>query len=427
MHLFLENIVPTLVKLWTGQFKGIDEGKEQYEIAPHIWEEIVSNMTAEAWGFWFMFIAPAVLQGRFKHPKYYRHACDLASLMRLSIKLEITQTEVDQLRDGFIKWVKMYEKFYYQYSTKRLPTCTLPIHGALHVAADIENCGPVWVHWTFFLERYCCFLKSSLQSRRHPWSNLANRVLHCVYLTQVDLKFDLKDELKDFRTRRGDELLQHEQTHETYTEQVLRPPCQLNYEPDQDLRRRIALYFVDVLGGRRIDYMANLPVRMKVWGKLRIRGGDLLRTSWALKRMKLSLSTEYRNNCYVRFEVTFDQDSNNAVTVIQYGRLEKILEFETGSQNTWRGLKNTYQLLALISPCKTSGKDALHQVVEYKDMKESIITDIRNIKAVVGRVKSRGRWIIVDRSMETVLQAWGVSNHEGSNEGSHPDEDSDNE
>ncbi|KAG6369283.1 hypothetical protein JVT61DRAFT_15494 [Boletus reticuloceps] len=169
---------------------------------------------------------------------------------------------------------------------------------------------------------------------------------------------------------------------------------------------------------------------MNIWGKLRIRGGDLLRTSWALKRIKSS--TEYRDNCYVRdenspdqFEVTFDQDSNNAVTVVQYGRLEKILEFETGSQNTWRGLKNTYQLLALISPCKTGGKDASHQVVEYKDMKESIITDIRNIKAVVGRVKSRGRWIIVDRSVETVLQAWGVGDHKSSEEGSDSDEDSD--
>jgi hypothetical protein len=67
-------------------------------------------MTAESWGFWFMFIAPAILRGRFKHSKYYHHACDLASLMRLSIKLEIAQAEVDQLRVGLIKWVKMYEK-----------------------------------------------------------------------------------------------------------------------------------------------------------------------------------------------------------------------------------------------------------------------------------------------------------------------------
>ena len=113
------------------------------------------------------------------------------------------------------------------------------------------------------------------------------------------------------------------------------------------------------------------------------------------------------------------------MTVIQYGRLKKILEFETGSQNCWRKLKNTHQLLALIRPCKTSGKDALRQVVEYQDTKESIITDVRNIKAVVGRVKSRGRWIIVDRSEETVLQALGVGDYESGEEGS--DESSDNQ
>ena len=106
------------------------------------------------------------------------------------------------------------------------------------------------------------------------------------------------------------------------------------------------------------------------------------------------------------------------MTVIQYGRLEKILEFETGSQNCWRELKNTHQLLALIKPCKTNGKDASHHVVQYEDMKESIITDVRNIKAVVGRVKSRGRWIVVDRSVETVLQALGVGDHESEEEGS---------
>jgi hypothetical protein len=116
MHLFLKNIVLTLIKLWTGQFKGIDEGRGQYEITPHIWEQKgakatiltatlpatfvqkvpnitdrlgVSNMTTKSWGFWFMFIAPAVLRGCFKHSKYYHQACNLASLMWLNIKLEI--------------------------------------------------------------------------------------------------------------------------------------------------------------------------------------------------------------------------------------------------------------------------------------------------------------------------------------------------
>ena len=33
-------------------------------------------------------------------------------------------------------------------------------------------------------------------------------------------------------------------------------------------------------------------------------------------------------------------------------------------------------------------KDASHHVIQYEDMKKSIITNVQNIKAVVDRVKS---------------------------------------
>lgn len=46
MHVFLENIVPMLVKHWTGKFKGMDAGKEDYEIADHIWTEIGAETAA---------------------------------------------------------------------------------------------------------------------------------------------------------------------------------------------------------------------------------------------------------------------------------------------------------------------------------------------------------------------------------------------
>ncbi|KIK88627.1 hypothetical protein PAXRUDRAFT_115564, partial [Paxillus rubicundulus Ve08.2h10] len=89
MHVFLENIIPALIKLWTGQFKGLDTRHEDYGIVPHIWAEvgeetisavqdipaacvhILGNIakdggrlmfTAEAWGFWFMYLAPIMLK-----------------------------------------------------------------------------------------------------------------------------------------------------------------------------------------------------------------------------------------------------------------------------------------------------------------------------------------------------------------------------
>ncbi|KAG2036320.1 hypothetical protein BDR03DRAFT_983098 [Suillus americanus] len=46
MHVFLENIVPMFIKYWTGKFKDMDTGKEDYQIADHIWAEIGEETAA---------------------------------------------------------------------------------------------------------------------------------------------------------------------------------------------------------------------------------------------------------------------------------------------------------------------------------------------------------------------------------------------
>jgi hypothetical protein len=34
MHLFFENLVPNLIRHWTGKFEGLDQGNGTYEIPP---------------------------------------------------------------------------------------------------------------------------------------------------------------------------------------------------------------------------------------------------------------------------------------------------------------------------------------------------------------------------------------------------------
>lgn len=86
-------------------------------------------------------------------------------------------------------------RIYYQYDVKRLSTCTLTIHGLLHICDNIRFCGPVWTTWTFWMERYCGYLQAGLRSRTHPWANLNNRLLHKAYLEQIDIYYDLQDDL----------------------------------------------------------------------------------------------------------------------------------------------------------------------------------------------------------------------------------------
>jgi hypothetical protein len=40
MHLVWENLIPNLILLWTGKFKGLDEGRETYHLLPGVWEAI---------------------------------------------------------------------------------------------------------------------------------------------------------------------------------------------------------------------------------------------------------------------------------------------------------------------------------------------------------------------------------------------------
>ncbi|KIK94880.1 hypothetical protein PAXRUDRAFT_33269 [Paxillus rubicundulus Ve08.2h10] len=228
-HLLLENIIPNLVDFWTGWFKDLDSGTEDFEIAPHIWEEVgkeiaaavqhipasfvhvLSNIasdrslfTAESWCFWFIYLAPKLLENRFTRAKYYKHMCELAEIMQITLQFSITVKQVDEVEKWLIQWV---EKYYYQYRVERLPACTLTIHGLLHLGAGIKNCSPVWTTWTFYME--------------HPGH-------------------------------------------------VLRPPYKTPRGIDPELQQKIANYIGQVLGKRSSEVKPHLPPVSFLAGKLRI-------------------------------------------------------------------------------------------------------------------------------------------------------------
>lgn len=238
MHLLLENVCPLMVDHWMGKFKKLDVGSGNYVIPPLIWEDIGletaaavrsipapfvrvlvdiarerSFFTAESWCFWFIYLAPTLLKGRFQEEKYHRHLCQLVEIMEMSLQFEITYNEIDDLRAKIINWVQDYEKsafnpqmlqltssdiycrYYYQYSETRLSACPAVIHGLLHIPDNIRDCGPEWSTWTFHMERYCGMLQGCLHSRSQPWGNLNKHILRMAYLAQLHSKFNLEEEL----------------------------------------------------------------------------------------------------------------------------------------------------------------------------------------------------------------------------------------
>ncbi|KAJ2930473.1 hypothetical protein H1R20_g6626, partial [Candolleomyces eurysporus] len=210
MHLIFENVMKNLILLWTGGYKGIDEGAGSYEIAPHVWEAIgaataasartipsafaaspaniadeKASSTADMWSFWLQYLGPILLSRKFRRPIYFQHFIELVKLVRICLQFELTAEDVQTLRDGFPNWVLQYEKLYYQFKPERLPICPLTIHAVLHIPDNIVETGPVWTSWAFPTERFCGRLLPAIRSRRHPFANLDNFVVASSQLNQI--------------------------------------------------------------------------------------------------------------------------------------------------------------------------------------------------------------------------------------------------
>ena len=135
MHIIWENVIKTLVGLWTGDYKGIGEGEESYRIDASTWKAIGaggmasgstipstyspripdvskkgSYLSADMWSFWTLYLAPVLLRNCFKKPKYFTHFIELVRLLHICMQFEISAMEIEELQTGFKKWVEEYQR-----------------------------------------------------------------------------------------------------------------------------------------------------------------------------------------------------------------------------------------------------------------------------------------------------------------------------
>ena len=104
----------------------------------------------------------------------------------------------------------------------------------------------------------------------------------------------------------------------------------------------------------------------------------------------------------MQYEVEVENGDGAVSREIFYGRLELILECDIPDGKFWgRDLRGTTVILAVITPCVTMGKDATKQMTTYQHTTTQMVTDLRAISALIGRVQTRNRWGIIDRSEES--------------------------
>ncbi|KAJ7342463.1 hypothetical protein DFH08DRAFT_782878 [Mycena albidolilacea] len=441
MHLIWENLVKNLTLLWTGEFKKLDEGSEEYELGKGVWEAVAAstsaasdtipsaygsripniakdrpNVSAEMWSFWTLYLGPVLLRRRFKRPKYYRHFVQLVRLLNLCMQFEITDEEIETLRTGFIAWVEEYERIYFQYDVSRMGVCPLTIHALLHIAAGIKFCGPVWCYWAFPMERFCGSIQPGIRSRRFPWASIDRYLVEVAQLTQIKTVYNVALELSLTAPAIDP---QGSFSDPDYPTCILLPPKSPN-RPNTNAIRSIAIALSTRTGGKIGSITKALKdAVIEEWGKVRridSEAGDTMRScSVGI------LAEDSRDATYVRYEMLVDQNAlyRNREEDFQletfYGQLEHIYRIHLS--DACRALDTdgaTTYILAAIRTCVLEPEDrdlAGLDVHFYSRAGALDVIDITTVQSLVGRVKDvSNEWAIIDRSGVLARAEWDGEN-----------------
>ena len=142
MHAVYINQFKALIKLWHGEYKGLDNGTGDYIIPGPIWHIIdiktkhttktipatficsipnidrdFNSFTAEDSGFWLTWLAPYLLTEHLPEP-YYSHLLSLVKIIKTCTSFGMTRGELRDLGSDLADWRLDYEEHYSQFNPK---------------------------------------------------------------------------------------------------------------------------------------------------------------------------------------------------------------------------------------------------------------------------------------------------------------------
>ena len=91
-------------------------------------------------------------------------------------------------------------------------------------------------------------------------------------------------------------------------------------------------------------------------------------------------------------------DEMQWVPQVCYGRLEQILVCELPTNKIFGAFSGQTRLLGVLIPCSTAGKDATKEILSYTQTNSIVVADLQSVSAVIGRMQTRGKWVIIDRT-----------------------------
>jgi hypothetical protein len=228
-------------------------------------------------------------------------------------------------------------RLYYQYKYDRLCVCKLTLHAILHVPDDVIRCGPVWVYWSFSMERYCREITFCAKSKVVPYSTVNKHVQQLAQIGAISCRFP--EIRKALLFGKNDVPVATSKMEHVYPgcecyilvdfliyicteeEHILRFPRLREYLPNKHVRRRLAAYFHTNQPQRTFaQWLRFLPARCERWGKLRIAdGGDCIRAAVACNPTAVYGK---RDSSFIRVSLMFSSPYD--INHFYSSRMEKI-------------------------------------------------------------------------------------------------------
>jgi Transposase family tnp2 len=73
----------------------------------------------------------------------------LVFIFTMATSYQIEMSQVMEIENHLVKFIKWYYDTYYQYQQERLPACKYTVHALLHLVQDIKNWGPASYYWQY--------------------------------------------------------------------------------------------------------------------------------------------------------------------------------------------------------------------------------------------------------------------------------------
>ncbi|KAF8125395.1 hypothetical protein K438DRAFT_1567371 [Mycena galopus ATCC 62051] len=432
MHLLPENVIKNLITLWIGDFKGIENGDEDYKLQPGVINSIgdacvvagnttpaafgarVPNLaterhyyTAESYTLFATLLGPVLLRNRFLKPKYYKHFLDLVSIFDDCLRMSIDSKYVDTvLRARIVQWVQLYEKYYYKYEPSRLPVCVLTLHAMLHIPDDILNAGPMWCYWNYVTERYVGFIVRSSKSRKNPYASFCRRIRDIAQNAAIKVRYQLQHDL-DLSDRRhelqqGRNFAECELFKSDPDISVLKPHVVGTISPQvRTAVKKFALRSFDVSAD---EAAAFLPEKVSQWGKITFSGGgDTIRAADIVQQSERNMT---RDASFLKYSHDVDKNQNHRRMPVElqrktaYGQLLRIIDLPANLPPA----APRHLLLAVIRPVHVSYYTSNLGTAYYQEgkFKPLEVIDVDDISCLVARVPDHQagprRWALRERS-----------------------------